>query len=235
MATTTPSTRSAVWAESGQTTAPSQGEQQAGYVAGKPSRRKTNWLLNWIDNAVQWLLGLGLPLYDNAATYVPHSRVQDASGYSWQRIGTDTTTGVAPGSDAAKWERWGHTAGQVNDAAAVVADAHITTALGTLSGALGSGVAADTGAVTVSSIFQFTFPSTTRKLLIFHAAIGTVVGGSITFTLSGDAAFSTGIQSAVPHPQSTSIFTNTILTKGTNTFIVQIENSMFECDFWLLG
>lgn len=56
MAITTPSARPAIWAESGDTTAPSTGEQQSGYVAGKPSRRKTNWLLNWLDNAVQYLL-----------------------------------------------------------------------------------------------------------------------------------------------------------------------------------
>ena len=61
---TSPSARSAIWAESGDTTAPSTGEQQSGYAAGKPSRRKTNWLLNWIDNAVQWVITQG---YQTAA------------------------------------------------------------------------------------------------------------------------------------------------------------------------
>ena len=53
---TTPATRPAIWAESGTTVEPDTGSQQSGFVAGKPGRGKTNWLLNWLDNAVQFLL-----------------------------------------------------------------------------------------------------------------------------------------------------------------------------------
>ena len=54
---TTPAARSAIWAESGTKVEPDTGSQQSGFAAGKPGRGKTNWLLNWLDNAVQFLLG----------------------------------------------------------------------------------------------------------------------------------------------------------------------------------
>lgn len=54
---TEPSSRGAIWAESGDVTAPSTGEQQSGFVQDvKPNRRKVNWFLGWLDNAVQFLL-----------------------------------------------------------------------------------------------------------------------------------------------------------------------------------
>jgi len=75
----TPATREAVWAESGDVTTPSTGEQQAGFVAGKPSRRKTNWLLNWLDNAVQWVLEQGYAVASEVATDLSdlHSAITD--------------------------------------------------------------------------------------------------------------------------------------------------------------
>lgn len=76
---TSPSARSAIWAESGDTTAPSTGEQQSGYAAGKPSRRKTNWLLNWIDNAIQWVIAQGYQTAANVASSMSslHSTITD--------------------------------------------------------------------------------------------------------------------------------------------------------------
>ena len=106
MAIAKPTARAAVWAESGQTTEPSQGEQQSGYTAGKPSRRKTNWLLAWLDNAVQYILQLGIPEYDAGRTYYPKSKVIFGDyGWGYIRIGSGATTNVSP-TDTDKWMRW---------------------------------------------------------------------------------------------------------------------------------
>lgn len=58
MAVTTPSARNTVWAEHGTRTQPSDGAIDSGFAAApaKPGRQTTNWLLWWLDNAVQYIL-----------------------------------------------------------------------------------------------------------------------------------------------------------------------------------
>ena len=94
MSATTPATRNAVWAESGQTTVPSQGEQQGGFVAGKPSRRKTNWLLNWLDNAVQYIL----------ANFAASADVTTALGALHTTVTGETTTAISTALGTASGE-----------------------------------------------------------------------------------------------------------------------------------
>lgn len=118
MALTTPTVRPAVWAESGDTTAASTGEQQSGYIVGKPSRRKTNWLLNWIDNAVQYLLRRGIPAWSASRDYVVGDIVEDDSvtiaESTWRCTAARSATATKPDADSAHWERFGHSDGEVN-------------------------------------------------------------------------------------------------------------------------
>lgn len=190
MAITAPSSRAAVWAESGQTTEPSQGEQQSGFVAGKPPRQKTNWLLNWIDNAIQWVLALGVPEYDAGRTYSPGARVVYGDGaHSYQRIGDGATTDVAP-TDETKWMRWGYTSEQLNDA--------MDAKLGTLSGALAEATITPSGTATADYRRQQCFPNSTDKNVCFRLTVPNTQGGYFaTVTLSGAAAFDTGAEGVV--------------------------------------
>lgn len=67
---TTPSARPNIWAETGTTVEPSSGLQSSGFIAGKPGRGVTNWILNWMDNAVQYLLAnRGLLPWSDSDTY----------------------------------------------------------------------------------------------------------------------------------------------------------------------
>lgn len=194
MAATSPVLRSAVYAESGDKTELSTGEQQSGYTAGKPSRRKTNWLLNWLDNAAQWLLTMGLPTYNASATYGVGSRVLDSSGVSWKCIAAGTT-GVTPGTDDTKWLAWGHTNAEVTTLADAAADA----AIGTLSGAQATGIASSNANVTVGYAYSLRFPGSTVRMLCLRLtfAAGHSASASTVLTLSGTAAFDTGGDNAV--------------------------------------
>lgn len=182
-----PASRTAVWAESGDVTTPSQGEQQSGFVTGKPPRRKANWLFNWVDNAVQWILGLGLPTYQAGQTYQPGARVVGADGQSYAWAHTEATTGVAPGSGGAgdHWVRWGHLPDQIQTL--------IDTRNGTYSGALADGTVTPTGDSEVSYCRALRFPNSTEKLVCLRLSLDKSVGGWLeTLTLSGAAAFSAG-------------------------------------------
>lgn len=198
MSATNPATRSAIWAESGQTTVPSQGEQQSGYTAGKPSRKKSNWLLNWIDNAVQWLLTRGLPTYASDVVYNAGARVLDSSGKAWRCL-TDGTTGVAP-EEGAYWAAWGHTDDEVTSLASEVAANIADVKIGTLSGELAAGTITSSNVnCTVSYQYAVRSPGSTVKQifcrLTFADSMGTTFG--TTLTLSGAAEFGTGADNAL--------------------------------------
>jgi hypothetical protein len=185
MSITAPSARTAVWAESGQTTEPSEGEQQSGFAAGKPSRRKTNWVLQWLDNAIQWLLGLGLGTYRAGQTYQPGARVVGADGQSYAWADSSPVVGVAPGSGGGSdhWVRWGHMPDQIDDM--------IDTKLGTISGALAEATITPTGSSVVGYRRQQCFPNSTDKNVCFRLTIP-AASYNETITLSGAAAFTTG-------------------------------------------
>lgn len=198
MSASNPSTRSAVWAESGQTTVPSQGEQQSGFTAGKPSRRKFNWMTNWLDNAVQWLLTRGLPTYASDATYSAGSRVLDSSGKSWRCL-QNGTTNVTP-AEGAYWTAWGHTDDDVTSIASEVAGNVADAKIGTLSGELTTGTITSSNAnCEVSYMWAARSPGTDVKQvfcrLTFADALGTQFGTTLTF--SGGAAFDTGADNSI--------------------------------------
>lgn len=199
---TTPAARPAIWAESGTVVEPDTGTQQSGFVAGKPGRGKTNWLLHWLDNAVQWLLVnvlYGIINYDAGKDYAVGARVQDPSTHlSYQCLvanGPDTGPGVKALSDGTYWKRWGHDDAQVN--------AQVDSKLGTLSAAVSSGLTF-TGGATADQTGSFNFPNTTFKLLTMRVALPLTSGiGSTVLTLSGGAAFSTAALVAIASNAST--------------------------------
>jgi hypothetical protein len=192
---TAPAARPAIWAESGTKVEPDTGTQQSGFVAGKPGRGKTNWLLNWVDNAIQWLLVnvlYGIINYDAGKDYAVGARVQDPSTHlSYQCLvanGPDTGPGVKALSDGTYWKKWGH------DDAAVGTLA--VGALGTLSGEVSSGITASASAV-ITKAQTFNMPATTEKMLIFTCQVPISSGfGSTLITLAGAAAFANDIDNA---------------------------------------
>lgn len=191
---TTPAARPAIWAEAGTMVEPDTGSQQTGYVAGKPGRGKTNWLFNWLDNAVQWLLAqmsIGIQTYNNGVDYAVGARVQSGSTHdayqALQENGPGTGAGVKALTDTDYWERWGYTASDLNDGVNTIVDG----AIGTLSGDTASGIALSGGA-TVSNAHHLNFPGTTHKILMMTVRVVVSGGvGATTVTLSGDTAFAT--------------------------------------------
>lgn len=132
----TPSTRSTIWAAAGETTAPDAGAIATGFVAGaKPSRRKLNWLLGWLDNAVQWLMAWGVAVYKNDVDYAANARVifgVDGHTYKAKAANGPSTTIALP-SDATKWERWGHADADIGKVTSLTG--LVTADTGTVSGA----------------------------------------------------------------------------------------------------
>jgi hypothetical protein len=184
---TTPSTRPAIWAEAGTVVNPSTGLQQSGYVAGKPGRGVTNWLLNWLDNAVQWLLVtmlMGIANYDGSKDYAVGARVQDATSHKTYRCtnANGPSTAVKPVTDTGFWIPWGHTDAEVNS--------QVDAKIGTLSGSATT-LTPNNGA-TVFDAHHFNAPGTTHKQIAFRLRV--VVGSDFTaaVVLSGDALFNTG-------------------------------------------
>lgn len=94
------------WAESGATVQPTDAEIQVGWPATSvpPSRQRFNWILNWVANAVRYFLQLGVPEWAATESYIAGARVQ-YSGSTYKAIASSTN--VVPGTDPAKWERWG--------------------------------------------------------------------------------------------------------------------------------
>ena len=176
MAITTPTTRPAIWAETGDTTAPSTGEQQSGYIVGKPSRQKTNWLLNWIDNAVQYLLSYGIPEWSVPETYPPNARVQH-SGTSWQNVSGGNLTTTEPGTDVTKWSPWGHCEKDVvgNVAASITVE----------------------GNWTMTKAQAFVYGSCTQLLLLFTGNYTSSVGVELSF--ADNIAWARGGTSGFPY------------------------------------
>jgi hypothetical protein len=219
MAITTPTTRPAIWAETGDTTAPSTGEQQSGYIVGKPSRRKTNWLLNWIDNAVQYLLSCGIPAWSVSETYPPSARVQHNT-YMWQNVCGSNLTGVEPGTDATKWLQCGY---NENDMAVLLSNKMRFTDI--------PAVTANYDGVIYSAFRYFVggwISGTTMRVAVvaFKVALG---GGNnfVTCTIAGGAAlFPTGQFHITLTPAATnSGFYESGLTTVGADFVITIQQS----------
>jgi hypothetical protein len=95
------------FAESGDRVQPTDPEIQEGWPESTvpPSRQRFNWILNFVANAVKYLLQRGVPEWDTDEDYPLAGRVQHA-GATWVAI--DANTGIEPGTDPATWERWGY-------------------------------------------------------------------------------------------------------------------------------
>lgn len=98
-----------VWSESGDTTQPTNPEIQEGWPLSTvpPSRQRFNWILNFVANAMRYLLQFGVSEWVTTEDYPLAARVQHA-GVTWVAILANT--GIEPGTDPTKWERWGFSA-----------------------------------------------------------------------------------------------------------------------------
>jgi hypothetical protein len=144
-------------------------------------------LLNWLDNAVQWLLVtllMGITNYDASKDYAVGARVQDATSHKTYRCTTTNGPGTAvkPVTDTGFWIPWGHTDAEVNS--------QVDAKIGTLSGPATT-LTPNNGA-TVFDAQHFNAPGTTHKQIAFRLRV--VVGSSFSaaVTLSDDALFNTG-------------------------------------------
>ncbi len=103
-----------VWADSGdRNDVPSTGAIEQGWPlsAAPPTRQRFNWILNALDGAVAYNTRRGIPDYDAAQLYQSGDRIQQG-GATWRCL-VDGTQGIAPGTNAQRWEAWGLTPADV--------------------------------------------------------------------------------------------------------------------------
>lgn len=102
------------WADAGDKVQPSNAELSVGWPVSStpPSRQRFNWVLNFVANAVRYFSRRGMPDYDAAETYMTGDRVIGDDGKTYKCL-ADSTTGLAPSANPAKWERWGFTLGEM--------------------------------------------------------------------------------------------------------------------------
>lgn len=87
-----------VWAQTGDTDEPSDASVKAGYPSGPtpPNRQQTNWLLNYIANAVRYFMQRGISAWDAGEDYPQYARVQGSDGHWYKSViannGNDPTT-----------------------------------------------------------------------------------------------------------------------------------------------
>jgi hypothetical protein len=96
---------------------PSAASVQAGWALSPipPPRQYWNWFQNYVANGVRYFMQMGLAEYDAAETYRDHSRVVGPDDLTYRCI-VSTTTGVAPGTNPAIWERWGFSIPEISAA-----------------------------------------------------------------------------------------------------------------------
>lgn len=107
-----------VWAESGDTVQPTNGEIQEGWPLSNipPSRQRFNWLLNFLFNGIRYFSRRGLSDYDVDENYMTGDRVIGDDGMTYRSM-IDNNLGNAPSNFPAAWERWGLTLNDVGNVA----------------------------------------------------------------------------------------------------------------------
>ena len=95
------------WAESGDKVQPTNAEIQAGWPFSTvpPSRQRFNWILNYVANAIRYFMQRSIAEWDITEDYPLGARLQHG-GVTWLAVAANS--GVTPGTDATKWERWGY-------------------------------------------------------------------------------------------------------------------------------
>lgn len=102
-----PSADVPVWAEAGDKVQPTSPEVQIGWPASNipPSRQRFNWLLNFLANAVRYVMQRGIPEWSADEDYPAGARIQ--FGGATYRAKT-ANSAKQPDTSAAEWERWGY-------------------------------------------------------------------------------------------------------------------------------
>jgi hypothetical protein len=164
------------WAESGDKTEPSDSFKASGWPLSQvpPTRQKLNWILGWLTQGVRNLLAWGIPEWNASETYPPGAHCSYA-GTVYQQVHSANTTNVTPGTDAAKWLRWGHTDGDVNGLIAAACHLDDVSSAVSLSGA---------GDATVSAQ-MYTSPGIKRVFVSVASRAST--NGAFDVILSGSA------------------------------------------------
>ena len=96
-----------VWAESGEKIQPSNAEVQVGWPLSSvpPSRQRFNWVLNYVMQAVRYLMQRGMPEWDAAEDYRVNDRVMGSDGNTYKCI--QAGIGKNPIAAPTYWLRWG--------------------------------------------------------------------------------------------------------------------------------
>jgi hypothetical protein len=202
-----------------------------------PARQRFNWLDGLLHRVSRYLRQRGIAGYHADETYPPNARIVAPSGDCYKQIHTDNVNGIAPGSDATKWKKWGHTDDEVTALATTAAGTVADEKIGTLSGSLADGTISVVGnTATVAYCRRQNFPGTKDAnvccRLSFPVGGGSVGGANCTLSLSGAAAFETGADGASLTLASTggtySSGAPIIIAKVTGEQTVQIATSLLD-------
>lgn len=187
-----------VWAESGDTVQPTNPEIETGWPESNipPSRQRFNWLLNFLANAVRYLLQIGVAEWAAAENYRIGSRVQ-YSGVTYKAL-TDNTN-KQPDTNASDWERWGYASSEIMGrvdsilSKSVAGDVDVTLT----ATEAGNGVLIFTGLLTGN--INVIVPNSARRWVVQNATTG-------SFTLSIKTASGAALPIAQGSTKGFSIF-----------------------------
>jgi len=200
-----------VWASSGASNiADPGGVNDTGIPSGAKSipRRWFNWVLHKIESPVRYLIARGVPDYDADEYYTVGDRVQKSIGgvYPATFLCFTPCHGAAPTGedDDPNWMKWGYSAG---DFAVAFASAFTAAFADAFDSRLGTVSAeAETGTVTVTAVddnatiayrWVCRFPGSTVKLVFVRLTLTAADHMSADLTLSGSAAFATGMDNII--------------------------------------
>ena len=178
------------WAESGDKVQPTNAEIQTGWPLSStpPARQRFNWALNYIAQAVRYLMQRGIPEWDTAEDYPQHARVQ-YGGEIYRAV--IANTGVTPGTDPAKWlagaSASGVTPPQFDNDTSLATSEFVQRALGNRSGVTVLSANASLVATDAGKFFQC-FGGTARAITLPPSA-GLSPGVSIVFWSNATAPF----------------------------------------------
>jgi hypothetical protein len=149
-----------------------------------------NWILNKCDAGVRYLLGHGLPDYDETENYAINdiaAYVGDGKTYRALQANGPATAIKHP-SDAAYWERWGHGATEFN----TTADARVGLALALTP--LTTQVVSDAGSVSGQYLHKL---GAVKEIGFMVNVREPVLGATVTLTGSAYLASVLSIQTCV--------------------------------------
>lgn len=102
-----------VWAESGDKVQPTNAEIQTGWplTTIPPSRQRFNWFMNFVGNAVRYLLQFGVGEWDANESYPVAGKVL-YNGLTYKAL--QANSNQQPDTATTYWERWGFSASELS-------------------------------------------------------------------------------------------------------------------------